>query len=189
MSRRKTASLLASYGFREESTSLFEKIARDGIAATAASRMGLRDDPTGHLGLIPIESALAAQRGQPIPPQQHIHEARLYFYHYPNSMVNHRFLPSQYLLARTRNNGKFLLRFPLAPLRKWRFYPDGALAPGKGSYFVLPDVTAGKMVVQPNVIEVLCADLLWRSFFWNACLRARPQRTNLPIDVDRLKSL
>ena len=66
MSRRKTASLLAGYGFREESTSLFEKIARDGIAATAASRMGLRNDPTGHLGLIPIESPLAAQRGQPI---------------------------------------------------------------------------------------------------------------------------
>jgi hypothetical protein len=50
MSRRKTASLLAGYGFREESISLFEKIARDGIAATAASRIGLRDDPTGHLG-------------------------------------------------------------------------------------------------------------------------------------------
>jgi hypothetical protein len=189
MSRRKTASLFAGYGFREESISLFGKIARDGIAATAASRMGLRDDPFGHLGLIPIESALAAQRGQPIPPQQHIHRARLYFYHYPNSMVNHRFLPSLYLLARTRNNGKFLLRFPLAPLRKWRFYPDGALAPGKGSDFVLPDVIAGKMVVPPNVIEVLCADLLWRSFFWNAFLRARLQRANRPIDIDRLKSL
>jgi hypothetical protein len=56
MSRRKAASLFAGYGFREESISLFEKLARDGIAATAPSRMGLRDDPTGHLGLIPIES-------------------------------------------------------------------------------------------------------------------------------------
>jgi hypothetical protein len=43
----------------EESISLFEKIARDGIAATAASRMGLRDDPFGRLVLIPIGSALA----------------------------------------------------------------------------------------------------------------------------------
>lgn len=104
-------------------------------------------------------------------------------------MVNHRFLPSQYAPARTRNHGKFLLRFPLAPLRKWRFYPDGALAPGKGSYFVLPDVMVGKMVVPPNIVEVLCADLLWRSFFWNACLRARLRRANHPIAIERLKSL
>jgi hypothetical protein len=72
MSRRKTAARVAGYGFREESISLFEKIGRNGIAATAASRMGLRDDPLGNLGLIPIESAFAAQRGQPIPPPQHI---------------------------------------------------------------------------------------------------------------------
>ena len=89
------------------------------------------------------------------------------------SVVNHAFLPSQYFLGRTRDQSKFLLRFPLAPFRNWDFYPDGALAPGEGSYFSLPGVMAGKMVVPPNVIEVLCADLLWRSFFWNACLRAR----------------
>jgi hypothetical protein len=84
---------------------------------------------------------------------------------------------------------QILAAFSLGSLEKMAFYPDGALAPGKGSYFVLPDVTAGKMVVQPNVIEVLCADLLWRSFFWNACLRTRLQRANLPIGIDRLKSL
>jgi hypothetical protein len=127
MSRGKIKALYVGYGFREESISLFEKIGRDGIAATAASRMGLREDPPGHLGLFPIESAFAAQRGQPIPPQQHILEARLYSYHYPKSVVDHCFLPSQYFLGLTRNHGKFLLRFPLAPLKKWRFYLDDAL--------------------------------------------------------------
>jgi hypothetical protein len=68
MSRGKIKALYFGYGFREESTSLFEKIGRDGIAAAAASRMGLREDPLGHLGLIPIEPAFPAQRGQPIPP-------------------------------------------------------------------------------------------------------------------------
>jgi hypothetical protein len=54
-----------------------------------------------------------------------------------------------------------------------------ALAPGDGSYFVQPDVMAGKMVVPPNRIEVRCTDLLWRSFFWNACLRARLWRAKI----------
>jgi hypothetical protein len=67
----------------------------------------------------------------------------------------------------------------LAPLKKWRFYPDGALVPGDESYFVLPDVMAGKMVVPPNRIEVRCADLLRRSFFWNACLQARLWRAKI----------
>lgn len=184
MSSGKITALFAGYGFREESISLFEKIRRNGIAATAASRMGLREDPLGKLGLIPLESALAAQHGQAIPPPEHILVARLYFYHYPKSVVNHGFLPSQYFLGRTRDQNKFLLRFPLAPFRKWRFYPDGALAPGEGSYFSLPGVMAGKMVVPPNVIEVLCADLLWRSFFWNACLRARLWRAKLPTAIN-----
>jgi hypothetical protein len=49
MSRGKIKALYFGYGFREESISLFEKIGRGGIEATAASRMGLREDPLGHL--------------------------------------------------------------------------------------------------------------------------------------------
>jgi hypothetical protein len=67
----------------------------------------------------------------------------------PKSVVEHSFCPSQYFLSRTPHQN-FLLRFSLTPLQKWAYYPDGALAPGEGSYFVFPRIIAGKMVIAPS---------------------------------------
>ena len=54
----------SGYGYREESVSLFEKIRKHGIAATACACMGLRKDPFEKGKLIPLESALALERGE-----------------------------------------------------------------------------------------------------------------------------
>ena len=172
----------SGYGYREESICLFEKIRKHGIAATACACMGLREDPFKKGNLIPVESALALERGEPLPPCPDIFESRLYFYQYPKPVLQHCFSPTKHFLSRTYAD-KFLLRFSLTPLKNWSYYPDGALAPDEGCYFVLPGVAAGKMVVAPNAIEILCADLRWRSFFWYTRLRGTFYRPSFRVTL------
>jgi hypothetical protein len=153
----------SGYGYREESISFFEKIRKQGRAATASCHPELRQNSLGRFRLVPIEAALAADTSQTLPSFPKIFESRLYFYHYPKSIVEHCSSSRKYFGRRTVDL-KFLLRFSLSPWKKWIFYPDRALVPGEGSYFVLPDFMAGKTVVAPHLIEVFDADLLWRSF-------------------------
>jgi hypothetical protein len=61
----------------------------------------------------------------------------------------------------------FPVTLPLEYLKNWNFCPDGALNRAEASYFVFPGIPAGKTVVWPRSIEVLGADLRWRSLFWN----------------------
>jgi hypothetical protein len=188
MSPQKTVALLAGYGFREESISLFGKIARDGIARlpqpNRSSRRSHRSSRTDTYRISFGGSAGSANTAA----AAHSRSTAL-FLSLPKFDNQTPFPTLAVFVGSNPEQWQIPIAFSLGSLRKWHFYPDGALAPEKGSYFVLPDVTAGKMVVPPNVIEVLCEDLLWRSFFWNACLRARLQRANLPIDIGRLKSL
>jgi hypothetical protein len=73
MSRGKIKALYFGYGFREESISLFEKIGRDGIAATAASRMGLREEPLGRGSLaLKSKKRFLAIAGLAHPPESEL---------------------------------------------------------------------------------------------------------------------
>ena len=103
-------------GYREESVSLFEKIRKHGIAATACACRGLRKDPFEKGNLIPLESALALERGESAPPYPDIFQSRLYFYRYPKPVLQHSFSPTKHFLGRTQAD-KFLLRFSLTPRR------------------------------------------------------------------------
>jgi len=177
----------SGYGYREESISFFEKIRKQGLVATPSCHLELQQNSLGRFRLVPIEAALAADSSRPLPSFPKIFESRLYFYHYPKSIVEHC-SPCRKYFGRRTVDLKFLLRFTLSPWKKWIFYPDRALAPGEGSYFVLPDFMAGKTVVAPHLIEVLCADLLWRSFFRRDSLHATLWHSEIPIQFTRIVS-
>jgi hypothetical protein len=53
MNDRRPAANFSGYGYKAESISLFEKVREYGLAATAFSRRGLRQDPLGQPGLAP----------------------------------------------------------------------------------------------------------------------------------------
>jgi hypothetical protein len=55
------------YGYREEAISTYYSIRRNGIMCTTAICMGTRCDPSAQPRRIPIESALAAEKGWPTP--------------------------------------------------------------------------------------------------------------------------
>ncbi|HYZ74153.1 MAG TPA: hypothetical protein VE641_13825 [Chthoniobacterales bacterium] len=154
------------YGYREEAVSTYNSIRRNGLTCTTAICMGTRCNPSTHPQRIPTESALAGEKGWPTPSGIEMFESRLFFYHRPKPLAQTIFRRQKLLLARTLKN-RFLLRFPLAHLKEWNFYPDGALNPAEASYFVFPGIPAGKTVVSPRSIEVLGADLRWRSLFWS----------------------
>jgi hypothetical protein len=161
------------YGYREEAISTYYSIRRNGITCTTAICMGTRCDPSAQPQRIPIESALAAEKGWSTPPAAEMFASGLFFYHRPKPLAQKIFRTHKLFLARTLKN-RFLLRFVLAHLKRWNFYPDGALNPAEASYFVFPGILAGKTVVWPRSIEVLGADLRWRSLFWSA-MAARPK--------------
>jgi hypothetical protein len=69
------------YGYREEAISTYYSIRRNGITCTTAICMGTRCDPFAQPQRIPIESALAAEKGWPTPPAAEMFASRLFFYH------------------------------------------------------------------------------------------------------------
>src|SRR5258708_24722874 len=113
-------------------------------------------------GPIPTESALAVEKGGRYqPPKRCLNHGSFFVINRSRSLS----------APRSHREAEILSAICFCPLANWKFYSDGALDRGEGSYFVLLGTTPDIIVLPPRSIEVLYADLRWRSFFWSVCLR------------------